>query len=59
MADSKNRVFQPPPKGEEFPPKFHELVLGEVGSIDAKGIHFAQGRQAVRCKLNLLLKMHF
>ena len=27
----KNWVFQPPPKAEQFPPKFHGLVLGLVG----------------------------
>ena len=42
MADSKNWVFQPPPKAEQFSPKFHKSILGWVGSIDANGIHFAQ-----------------
>ena len=37
MADSKNWVFQPPPKAEQFSPKFYGLVLGLVGLIDAKG----------------------
>ena len=30
----KNWGFQPPPKAEQFPPKFHGLVLGLVGLID-------------------------
>ena len=38
----KNLSFQPPPKAEQFLLKFHKLVLGRVGSIDAKDIHFAQ-----------------
>ena len=38
----KNWVFQPPPKAEQFLPKFHGLVLGLVGLIDAKGIDVAQ-----------------
>ena len=38
----KKRVFQPPPKAEQFPPEFHGLVLGLVGLIDAKGIDVAQ-----------------
>jgi hypothetical protein len=38
----KNRVFQLPPKAEQLSPKFHGLVLGLVGLIDAKGIDFAQ-----------------
>ena len=38
----KSRVFQPPPKAEQFSPKFHGLVLGLVGLIDAKGINVAQ-----------------
>ena len=42
MADSKNWVFQPPPKAEQLPPKFHGLVLGLVGLIEAKGIGLAQ-----------------
>ena len=42
MADSKNRVFQPPPKPEHFLPQFHGLILGLVGLIDAKGIVVAQ-----------------
>ena len=41
MADSK-KVFQPPPKAEQFPPKFHGLVLGLVGLINVKGIDLAQ-----------------
>ena len=42
IADSKKRVFQPPSKAEQFPPKSHGLVLGLVGLIDAKGIDVAQ-----------------
>ena len=38
----KNWVFQPPPKAEQSPPKFHGLVPGLVGLIDAKGSHVAQ-----------------
>ena len=37
-----NSVFQISPKAEQFSPKFHGLVLGLVGLIDAKGIDFAQ-----------------
>ena len=33
---------KPPPKAEQFSPKYHKLVLGWEGSIDIKGIHFAQ-----------------
>ena len=49
MADSKNWVFQPPPKAEQFWPKFHKLFLGWVGSIDAKGIHFSQSIWSSGC----------
>ena len=42
MADSKKLNFSTSPKAEQFPPKFHGLVLGLVGLNDAKGIHFAQ-----------------
>ena len=42
MADSKKLSFSTSPKGEQFPPKFHGLVLGLVGLIDAKGIDVAQ-----------------
>ena len=38
----KNGVFQPPPKSEQLPPKFHGLVHGLVGLIDAKGIDDVQ-----------------
>ena len=38
----QNGQLKPPPKAEQFSPNFHKLVLGWVGSIDAKGIHFAQ-----------------
>ena len=42
MKQKKNRVFQPPQKAEQLPQKFHGLVLGLVGLIDAKGIDVAQ-----------------
>ena len=42
MADSKKTSFSTLPKAEQFPPKFHGLVLGLVGLIDAKGIDVAQ-----------------
>ena len=42
MADSKKLSFSTSPKAEQFPPKFHGLVLGFVGLIDAKGIDVAQ-----------------
>ena len=34
--------FSTLPKAEQFPPKFHGLVLGLIGLIDAKGIDVAQ-----------------
>ena len=42
MADSKELCVSTLPKAEQFPPKFHGLVLGLVGLIDAKGIVLAQ-----------------
>ena len=42
MADSKKLSFSTLPKAEQFPPKFHGLVLGLVGLIDAKGNDVAQ-----------------
>ena len=42
MADSKKLSFSTSPKAEQFPPKFHGLVLGLVGLIDAKGINVTQ-----------------
>ena len=42
MADSKKLSFSTSPKAEQFPPKFHRLVLGIVGLIDAKGINVTQ-----------------
>ena len=42
MAESKKLSFSTSPKIEQFPPKFHGLVLGLVGLIDDKGIDFAQ-----------------
>ena len=38
----KKLSFSTSPKAEQFPPKFHELVLGLVGLIDAKGINVTQ-----------------
>ena len=38
----KKLSFSTLPKAEQFTPKFHGLVLGLVGLIDAKGIDFAQ-----------------
>ena len=45
----KNLVFQPPPKAEQLPPKFHGLVLGLVGLIDAKSINVTQPICASGC----------
>ena len=42
IADSKKLSFSTSPKAEQFPPKFHGLVLWLVGLIDAKGIDLAQ-----------------
>ena len=42
MADSKKLIFSTSPKAEQFPPKFHGLVLGLVELIDVKGIDEAQ-----------------
>ena len=42
MADSKKLSFSTSPKAEQFPPKFHGLVLGLVGLNAAKGIDMAQ-----------------
>jgi hypothetical protein len=42
MADSKKLSFSTSPKAEQFPPKFHGLVIGIVGLIDAKGINVTQ-----------------
>ena len=42
MADSKKLSFSTSPKAEQFPPKFHGLVLGLIGLIDAKNIDVAQ-----------------
>jgi hypothetical protein len=41
-GNSKKLSFSTLPKAEQFPPKFHGLVLGLVGLIDAKGIDLAQ-----------------
>ena len=60
MADSKKLSFSTSPKAEQFPPKFHGLVLGLVGLIDAKGINVTlYGRQAVRHKPKKGLKLPF
>ena len=42
MDDSKKLSFSTSPKAEQFPPKFHGLVLGLLGLNDAKGIKVAQ-----------------
>ena len=42
MADSKKGHFPAPPILNIFFQKFHGLVLGLVGLIDAKGIDVAQ-----------------
>ena len=34
MADTKKLSFSTLPKAEQFPPKFHGLVLGIVGFTD-------------------------
>ena len=38
----ENEFFQLPQKAEQLLPKFHRLVLGLLGLIDAKGINFTQ-----------------
>jgi hypothetical protein len=42
MADSKKLRFSKPPILNIFFQKFHGLVLGLVGLVDAKGIDEAQ-----------------
>jgi hypothetical protein len=42
MADSKKLSFSESPILKKFLRKFHGLVLGLVGLIDAKGIDVAQ-----------------
>jgi hypothetical protein len=42
MADAKKLSFSIPPIHNIFFQKFHGLVLGLVGLIDAKGIDVAQ-----------------
>ena len=42
MADLKKLSVSTSSKAEQFPPKFHGLVLGLVGLNDVKGIDFAQ-----------------
>ena len=37
----KKTEFSTSPKAEQFPPKFHGLVLGLVELIDVKGIDLA------------------
>ena len=44
IADSKKLSVSTYPKAEQFPPKFHRLVLGLVRLIDVKGIDVAQHR---------------
>jgi hypothetical protein len=41
MPDRKKMSFLTSPKAEQFPPKFHGLVLGLVVLNDAKGIDLA------------------
>ena len=41
-GDSKKLSFSTTPKAEQFPPKFHGLVLWLVGLIGVKGIGVAQ-----------------
>ena len=41
MAELKKLSFSTSPKAEQFPPKFHGLVLGLEGLIDAKDIDVA------------------
>ena len=40
--EAKKLSFSTSPKSEQFPPKFHGLVLGLVELIDAKGIDVTQ-----------------
>ena len=42
MADSKKLSFSTSPEAEQFPQKFHGLVLGVVGLIDAISINVTQ-----------------
>ena len=42
MTNSKKLSFSTSQKAEQFLSKFHGLVLGLVGLIDAKGIDVAQ-----------------
>ena len=47
----KNWVCQLPPKAEQLLPKFHRLVLGLVGLIDAKGINVTQPTWTSGCPM--------
>ena len=51
MADSKKLSFSTSPKAEQFSPKFHRLVLGIVGLIDAKGINVTQPTWSSGCPM--------
>ena len=42
IADSKKLRFSTSPKAEQFPLKFHVLVLGLIELIDAKGIDLSK-----------------
>ena len=42
MGIKQKKIFSTSPKAEQFPPKFHGLVLGTEVLIDAKGIDLAQ-----------------
>ena len=61
MADSKKLSFSKSPILNFFLWKFHGLVLGLVGLIDAKGIDVAQPicQETVWRKLKNRQKMHF
>ena len=43
--------WKPPPKAEQFLPKFHRLVLGWVELIDAKGIDVTQSTWSWGCPM--------
>ena len=67
MADSKKLSFSTSPKAEQFPPKFHGLVLGLGKLIDAKGIDVAQPIWLTGClteifgkkRLEMVIKLTF
>ena len=55
MADSKELSFSNLPNLKLFLQKFHRLVLGLVGLIDAKGIDVAQPKKGIFCAFRLFL----